>query len=183
MKVSYTTHMNDMVEFNILHISQLPQFRKRVTMHRIILPIVYGLVSVGGFIAFQKFWPAWGLLMFLAILWAIFYPRVSEEQIRKQVTKSLKRRETEFNSENVNEITVQPNGLQIKTPGINGFLPWSKVHHVITNLNYIFIYVNPDEAIMIPKNRIIENCDFETLKRTISTHSYKFIQAEEVVEA
>ncbi|OIO59134.1 MAG: hypothetical protein AUJ82_06760 [Verrucomicrobia bacterium CG1_02_43_26] len=141
---------------------------------RFLIPVVYSIVGVGGLFVLQQYWPAWGILIVLAGLWGLFYPYVAKEQVRKQVSKTLKNSAEIDTGEQENEVTVLPQGINLRTGTTTGFISWEKVHHVVSNQDYIYIYLTAKEAIIIPKNGIVEACDFDVLKQTIWDHHNEF---------
>lgn len=158
MKIRYKINSEDVAAFNMQHLKGLPAIKRQQLKHRILLSVVYGLIAVGLFIYEPGYWPFAWLLMFFAVLWYVFYPRVWEHRVRKKILKLYKDKHY-----GVCELDVGTDGIRVKNDKMEGSLGWDRVKRVVTTDRHIYMYLTEDDGIIISKDGVEACVDWEEL--------------------
>ncbi len=158
MKIRYQIASEDVAAFNLQHLNGLPAIKKRQLKSRVTLSVIYGLTALGLFIYEPGYWPFAWLLMFFAILWFIFYPKVWEQRLRKKILKALKDKQY-----GLYELDLGPDGIFAKNDKMEGFLSWQKIKKIVVTDNHIFMYLTEDDGIIISKAGLEDTFDWGKL--------------------
>lgn len=167
MKIRYQIGSEDVVAFNLQHLISLPAISKKHLKSRVILSVIYGLTALGLFIYDPGYWPFAWLLMFFAILWFIFYPKVWEQRLRRKILKALKDKQY-----GLCELDLREDGIFAKNDKMEGFLSWQEIKKVVVTDNHIFIYLTEDDGIIISKSGLQEKdrVDWRRLCEWVRAH-------------
>ena len=91
-----------------------------------------------------------GYITLLAVGWAIAYPYVIKMHMRRQFFNQYTEAEKKALF-GIHNLTIEPEFLSEKAPGGNHKSPWKDMLRVEGHKEYVYIYTDIDEAIVIPR--------------------------------
>lgn len=168
MRISYKIKSEDIIAWNVQHLNQVPRLKKLQLRNRLIISSLYGLIAISWFIYEPAHWPFAWILMFLAVLWYLFYPTVSDYRMIKKIGKAFKDREF-----GVKELRFNDDGIWAKNGIREGDIPWVAIKRIVYSDQYIFIYLTEDDALIIPRNGIDDFISWEKLSDCIKAWGEK----------
>jgi hypothetical protein len=157
MRISYTIKSEDIVAFNIQHLNKLSHIRRIKRKNKIIISTLYGAIALGWVVYKPMQWPMAWIVMFVGILWFYFYPKVWERGMVKKIKKIFKDKESR------QELEFGHKGIWAKSDIKSGQIPKEEIKKIVENENYLFLYFNEENAIIIPKKEIEKNVKWEEL--------------------
>lgn len=170
MKIICEVKCEDVVAFNIQHLKKISGVKKVYLRNRNRISSLYGLIALGWLIYEPACWPFAWVLMFLAILWFFFYPKIWELRVAKKVRKVFKEKQSI-----VNELEFSDDGIWAKNATKKGQIPWAAVKRIISGDRYIFLYLTEDDAIIIPRDGLEDFLSWEQLSDSIKAWAEKNI--------
>lgn len=162
MKISYTIRAEDRVMFNIQHLNKSSRIEKIKSKNRIILSILYGVIGLILIIYKPEYWPMTWIMIFLGILWYFFYPIVWKRGMIKKLKKMYTERES------WQELEFRPQGIWARSNIRSGEIPKEAIKKIIKNEHYLFLYLNEEDAIIIPRREIEKDFAWEELLSCIN---------------
>lgn len=158
MNFKYELNKQDLIEFNIFHITYSKLARRSFFLQRYIFSLSFLILP---FIIrnFTNMPLGYWLVVFilLYIYWVAFYPKRIRKIVSRKITKML--------AEGKNHSVVGTHNLAISETEIvdnsehsEARTPFNAVENIVEDKEHIFIYVNADSAHIIP-TRIFENHD------------------------
>lgn len=127
MEINYNITEEAYLEFNLYHAKNSETMKKSVTTQRVLVPIIYLLLSV--FLSYVLDMPVLFLFipfLIVSVLWAVFYPAYFHRHIRRNAQKLIREGKNEgmlgnrtmiFTEEGLREITSTGEKIQ-SWPGI-----------------------------------------------------------------
>lgn len=158
MKITYVLENEDVINFNIQHLNKLSRIKKIQKKNRILISSLYGIIALTWVIIDPGHWPMSWILAFLGVLWYFFYPKVCQRRMSKKVRKIFKNKEIKSQ-----ELEFNHQGIQAKKGNQSGFIPWNAIKKIVQNENYLFLYLNEDDGIIIPRKEIENRISWEKL--------------------
>lgn len=158
MKIIYTITNEDIVKFNIQHLSKLSRIKRVQKKNKVIISSLYIAIAIAWFICKPSHWPMAWILLFLGTLWYFFYPKVWERRMVKKINKIFKDKPCK-----AQELEFRPNGIWAKSDSYRGEIPWNAIERVVENKNYLFLYLSEEDAIIIPRSEVESGVDWEEL--------------------
>lgn len=170
MQISYQLSLDDIIAFNIDHISHNPKSQTKLRRNRIIIPFIYAVVAAGLLVLNSSFWPVSWFFGFLALLWAIFYPAAWKQRVQYQVKKTYKN--VDFDSDEFfYELELKREGVDATNPSHSAFIPWDKIITISNTDSHLFLYFSLDNGMIIPKASIEEDTPWpEIVTKIIELH-------------
>lgn len=159
MKVSYKVKEEDIVTFNLWHLKTMPKLVKTRNRSRLLVSGFYGAIGVGFFAFDRSYWAFSWILIFLAVMWALFYPRVWERRLRKKVLKALKGRE----DHGVHSLEFEDEGVVAKNDIKEGWIPWENILRIVETGEHIFLYITEDNAVIVPREGLDDEEEWNEL--------------------
>ena len=150
MRIKYNLTEDDYINFNMYHLKNSDTLKKSIMINRYVTPLIFLIIPfVLRKISNIPFW-YWAVVFVITyILWVVLYEKNLYKINKKRILKMLK--------ENSNEGLVGEKILDIDGEYIKSksYARESTIHiKAIKNIkeddNYIFIYINSIEAIIIP---------------------------------
>lgn len=166
MKIAYQLSLEDIIAFNVGHVSRSQKVQSKIRRNRFLIPFVYGVVALGLLALNTQFWPVSWFFGFLAVLWFIFYPQVWKQRVVSQVKKRYK--EVDFNASHyAYELEFQKEGILASNAAHTNLLPWAKIINIEETVNHLFLFFTEDDGMIIPKKDFIEDNSWSEVIRVI----------------
>ena len=151
MEINYNITEEAYLEFNLYHAKNSETLKKSVTIQRVLVPIIYLLLSV--FLSYVLDMPI--LFLFIpfliaGVLWAVFYPAYFHRHIRRNAQKLIREGKNEgilgkhtmiFTEEGFREIS--PTGEQTSS--------WAGIENVGEDASHFYLYNSGMSAYIVPK--------------------------------
>ncbi|MBI1838145.1 MAG: YcxB family protein [Flavobacteriia bacterium] len=154
MQVQFNFEINDWMAFQEYHLSQSKQFKKTKLISTLIVPIVYGFFIINDLLKGHVDVILTSIFTIVSVLWLLFYPKRLTVRTLKKVRKIL---EDPANSNvlGTHTIVFDNEGINLTKPTMQNFINWEGIIKVEQTDAYIFIYNTTVTAIILPKNKII----------------------------
>jgi len=156
MTIEFNVTVDDFIAFNLFHFKNSPAFQRQLLITRsafaFILAAILSLpcpVLVGQLSYVAFLFPIVGIVV--GIIAFLAYPRMHEQNLRKQLPKML----NEGGNEGVigkQKIVITPEAVINETPAGEQKAFWSSVDKIVETSDYIFLYVSSMSAAIIPRS-------------------------------
>ena len=156
--ITFERTQEDLIEFNLFHISHSPTIRRQVLLTQIVMGVLIFVGSTSA-IFLRLGYLSLSIFIFVAvvsILGSFVYPYIYRRSAISQAQKLLK----EGSNKSLlgyHEISLSSDGIIAKTLAGESKLNWASVEKVIENDKYIFIYIGAINAVVVPKNAFASN--------------------------
>lgn len=152
MNIEYELTHNDIIEFNLFHMSHSPNMRRQTLYTRALLSLLviimifsslYFVLRISMLISFIG-------CTFGGVFYFFIYPFVHEESVIRYLKKML----SEGDNKTVlghRIISLFPDGIFFKSQTEESKLNWSAIDKVVQNEKFIFLYTSSTNAVPIPK--------------------------------
>lgn len=151
MKLIYQLEPSDLVAFNEYHVAHSDLHKKQRRKHRIVVPIVYLVLSALLLIVDARIGSV--LLAAFAIIWFLLSPRWLKRRYRKHFQKHV--------AETVGDSLKEPVTLELHDDGIHSAsylgqstYKYSAVGQIVGNGIYTYVYIDKGMALVLPDDRI-----------------------------
>ncbi|SDI09238.1 YcxB-like protein [Desulfosporosinus hippei DSM 8344] len=158
MNLKYELNKQDLIDFNIFHITYSKLSKRSFFLQRyilslsfLILPFILRNFSTIPF----EYWLTVCILLYL--YWVAFFPK----RIRKIVTRKISRMLEQGKNQSVigrHDLTLSNTGIVDLSENSEAKTQYTEIHDIVEDKEHIYIYVNANSAHIIP-NRIFENLD------------------------
>lgn len=151
-EIEYEFREQDLVHFNELRLATDPVMQKKIRQNRMLVPgvmLVFGLFYYVYYVDMMTT----AYITLLAIGWGIASPFIMKIDLRRQFFNKY----TEVEKKamyGIHKLTIEPEHLFEKSPGGKHRTPWSDILRVERHKEYIYIYVDFDAAIVIPRETV-----------------------------
>ena len=153
LEIEYEFREEDLVHFNELRISNDQEIQKKIRLNRLIVPIVMLFIGMFYYMYYtDKLTSAWILL--LALAWSIVMPFYMKIDMRRQFFKHYTEAEKKALF-GIHHLSIQPEFLQERSPGGGKHkTAWKDMLRVEKHKDYVYIFVDIDAAIVIPRETV-----------------------------
>jgi len=154
MTVEYERTIEDIIEFNLFHMSHSPSIRRRTLITQIIVAL-FGFIGVLAF-AYIFIREARVLTYFDyigALIGSVVGIAVIPYLNRVEVIRGLRKASSEGDNSAIlghQTITLTSESISIKTQGTESKFNWSSIVRIMQNDKYVFLYISSINAIVIP---------------------------------
>jgi len=158
MNIEFERTQEDLIAFNLFHISHSPSIQRQVLIMQITMAALIFVLSMS--ITFMR---VRYLSLSSYIVGAVFsvvayfvWPYIYKWSVIRQAQKMLK----EGNNKSLLGTTIMSlssDGIFYKMLASESKLNWSSVDKVLQNDKYLFIYIGAVNALVIPKNAFTSN--------------------------
>ena len=164
MRIKYNLTEDDYINFNMYHLKKSDSLKKSIMINRFLTPVIFLIMPfVLGKISNIPFWYWAVVFVLIYILWVAFYEKNLYKINKKRIIKMLK--------ENSNEGLLGEKILDIDGEYIKSIsdVRESTIHikvikNIIEDNDYIFIYLNSVEAIIVPLRAFKNNKEKDKFK-------------------
>jgi predicted membrane protein len=151
MNLKFQLTQEDLVKFNEYHSAHSLLHIKNRRRYRIVVPIIYIVLS-GIFFVLSEF--IMGVIFILfALVWFLLAPWRQRRRYKKHFQKHV--------AETVGNALEEPTEIELKEDGIHGkshigssIFKYSSVDKIINEEGYTYIYIGKGMALIIPHDRV-----------------------------
>jgi len=158
MNFEYQLNKEDLIDFNVFHITYSKSARRSLFLQRYILSLSF-LVLPFFLRQFTNiplvYWLAVFILLY--VYWVAFYPKRLNKLVSKKISKMLA--EGKNNSVvGAHNLTISEDGIVDRSEQTEAKTQYSTIENIVEDKKHIFIYVSANSAHIIPIT-IFENVD------------------------
>jgi len=166
LEIEYEFREEDLVHFNELRLKDNPELQKKIRQNRMFVPgvmLVFGLF----YYVYYVDMVTTAYITLLALGWGIASPFIMKLDMRRQFFNQYTKDEKKAMF-GMHSLKIEPEHLLEKAPGGKHKNPWSEILRVEKHKDYIYIYVDIDAAIVIPR-ATIKSGDLKTFIKQVET--------------
>lgn len=156
MNYKYELNKQDLIDFNIFHITYSKLARRSLFVQRYILSLSF---LVFPFILQNLTTLPLGYLLTIFILLYVYWVASYRKRLNKMVSKKISKMLTEGKNQSVvgtHNLEISEDEIVDRSEQSEAKTPFSDVENILEDKDHIFIYVNANSAHIIPR-RIFEN--------------------------
>jgi hypothetical protein len=152
LELEYEFREEDLIHFNELRLTKDLELQKKIRQNRLFVPGVMLSIGVFYYIYYADMLTS-GYIVLLSLGWAIASPFIMKIDMRRQFFNKY----TEVEKKalfGIHRLRIEPEFLQESSPGGKHKTPWNQMLRVEKHKDYVFIYVELDAAIVIPRETV-----------------------------
>ena len=152
LEIEYEFREKDLIHFNELRLATDPVLQKKIRQNRLLVPgvmLVFGLFYYVYYVDMMTT----AYITLLAIGWGIASPFVMKIDLRRQFFDKYTEAEKKAMF-GIHSLKIEPEHLLEKSPGGKHKTPWSDMLRVEKHKDYVYIYIDIDAAIVIPRETV-----------------------------
>lgn len=172
MVLEYEESMQDLYAFALFCHEDIPVFRRRILLYKILPPVAYFLI-----IAFFSFLIPTNPMPFLVIgslvgipviyvFWKFIIPWVNKKSLKKLFSKICKEQKDQL-AFGRRTMEFSPEGLTIKKGLAERYLKWNAVEDIVSTKEYVFIIIGVAKAYIVPKRIFSDEESIKDFTETI----------------
>ncbi|MGY6274141.1 YcxB family protein [Methylomonas sp. MgM2] len=151
-EIEYEFREKDLVHFNELRLANDPVMQKKIRQNRMLVPgvmLVFGLF----YYVYYTDMMTTAYITLLAIGWGIASPFIMKIDMRRQFFNQYTEAEKKAMF-GIHRLVIEPESLYEKSPGGKHRTLWSEMLRVEKHKDYVYIYVDIDAAVVIPRETV-----------------------------
>ena len=152
LEIEYEFREQDLVHFNELRLANDPEMQKKIRNNRLFVPGVMLFVGLFYYVYYVDMVTT-AYITVLALAWALASPFIMKIDMRRQFFNQYTEAEKKALF-GIHTLTIEPEFLQEKSPGGKHKTPWKEMLRVEKHKDYVYIYVDIDAAIVIPRETV-----------------------------
>ena len=152
LEIEYEFREQDLVHFNELRLAGDPELQKKIRQNRLFVPGIMFFVGMFYYIYYVDMLTT-AYITVLAVVWALSSPYIMKMDMRRQFFKHYTEAEKKALF-GIHSLTIEPDGLLEKSPAGKHRTPWLEMLRVEKHKEYVYIYVDIDAAIVIPRETV-----------------------------
>ncbi len=149
LELEYEFREEDLLHFNEQRLSNNLELQKKIRQNRLFVPGVMLGVGLFYYIYYVDMTTT-AYIAILALAWGIASPYIMKMDMRRQFFNQYTEAEKKAMF-GVHNLVIEPEFLQEKAPGGKHKTPWKEMLRVERHKEYVYIYVDIDAAIVIPR--------------------------------
>ena len=149
LELEYEFREEDLVHFNELRLKNNLELQKKIRQNRLFVPgvmLVFGLFYYVYYVDMMTT----AYITLLALGWGIASPFIMKLDMRRQFFNQYSDAEKKAMF-GIHSLKIEPEYLLEKSPGGKHKTPWAEMLRVERHKEYVYIYVDIDAAIVIPR--------------------------------
>jgi hypothetical protein len=152
LEIEYEFREEDLKHFNEMRFKQTEEYRDQIKKNRWIVPGVMMLIGAFYYYYYVDLKAA-GYIALVAVLWALFSPRILLLIVEWKVFKSYtyKEKKAMYGTYVLTIDPENPNFLHEKSPSGKNKMAWSEFVRVEYDKGYVYLYLGLDVALVIPE--------------------------------
>jgi hypothetical protein len=150
-EIEYEFREEDLIHFNEIQFMRNDEIQANIRKNRWIVPGI--MVLIGSYYYFYYGdMKTSGYIVFIAVLWALFSPKIMQLDLRRQILKNYTSKEKlkMFGSYTLTIDPADPNYLLEKSPSGKHKMAWGELVRVEYGKRYVYIYISLNTALVIP---------------------------------
>ena len=151
-EIEYEFREQDLVHFNELRLKNNPEMQKKIRQNRMLVPGVMLVFGLFYYVYYQEMMTT-AYITLLAIGWGIASPFIMKIDMRRQFFNKYTEAEKKAMF-GIHHLKIEPEYLLEKSPGGKHKTPWGDMLRVERHKDYIYIYIDFDAAIVIPRETV-----------------------------
>ncbi len=152
LEIEYEFREDDLIHFNELRLKGDPELQKKIRQNRLFVPGVMLVFGLFYYVYYVDMTTA-AYITLLALGWGIASPFIMKMDMRRQFFNQYT--ETEKKAMfGIHSLKIEPEYLLEKSPGGKHKTPWAEMLRVEKHKEYVYIYVDIDAAIVIPRETV-----------------------------
>lgn len=170
MKFEYELTKQDLIEFNLFHITYVKSTRRSLFLQRYILPLAFIVFPI--FLrqfAIVPFEYGLAVFVFFYLYWVTFYLRRLKKFVSKRISKMLlEGGNSVIGSHN---LEISEEGIVDKSEQTEAKTQFKAIENIMISKKHIFIYVNTNSAHIIPTRIFVNEAEKDEFLRMINYDS------------
>ena len=150
MKISYKNNIQDIIDLNIYNVTNSSIAKRQLRISLFLLPAMFICYIIYLYIIHREISTTLLVIVIaIAILWIVFYPK----SFRWRISRVVKKRVTKGKSKNLFSntiLTLDDEGITKKSDLINSKVLWLSIEKAVVTESHIFLFLNLTNAIIIP---------------------------------
>ncbi|MDD4914633.1 MAG: YcxB family protein [Methylococcales bacterium] len=152
LDIEYEFREQDLVHFNEHRLSNNLEMQKKIRQNRLLVPGVMLFIGLFYYVYYVDMMTTAYITM-LALVWGIFSPFIMKIDMRRQFFNQYTEAEKKAIL-GVHSLSIEPEFLQERAPGGKHKTPWKEMLRVENHKDYVYIYLDIDAAIVIPRETV-----------------------------
>lgn len=149
LEIEYEFREEDLLYFNEFRLAGDLDLQKKIRQNRLFVPGVMLLIGLFYYIYYVDMMTT-AYISILAVVWAFSSPFIMKIDMRRQFFNNYTDAEKKALF-GIHSLTIEHEFLQERAPGGNHKTPWQELLRVEKHKDYVFIYVDINAAIVIPR--------------------------------
>lgn len=166
LELEYEFREEDLIHFNELRLKHNLDLQKKIRQNRLLVPgvmLVFGLF----YYVYYADMTTTAYITLLALGWGIASPFIMKIDMRRQFFNQYSDAEKKALF-GIHNLKIEPEYLLEKSPGGKHKTPWADLLRVERHKEYVYIYVDFDAAIVIPR-ATVKNGDLKAFAKQVET--------------
>lgn len=152
LDIEYEFREEDLISFNEYRLSKDLELQKKIRQNRLLVPGIMLLIGLFYYVYYVDMLTT-GYITLLAVVWGIASPFIMRIDMRRQLFNKYTEAEKKALF-GIHSLSIEPEFLQERAPGGKHKTPWSEMLRVEKHPAYVYIYVDIDAAIVIPRETV-----------------------------
>jgi hypothetical protein len=152
LDIEYEFREEDLVFFNEYRLKTNPEKQKEIRQNRLLVPGVMLFIGLFYYVYYVDMLTT-AYITLLALAWGAASPFIMKIQMRRDFFNQYTEAEKKALF-GIHSLTIEPQHLQERAPGGKHKTLWSDMLRVESHKDYVFIYVDIDAAIVIPRSTV-----------------------------
>ncbi len=157
MKIIYNLEASDYVNFNQYQIQHFDKAKNKLERQRIAVSVVFVLIGVLLYFISNKYQVAVAMIFVaVSIYWYMNFPSLAKTRVINSTNKAIDKNQL---SSLFDEVVLELSEVGIKEDANKKTFEssWEDVNSIVKSLEYIYIFLTSESAIIIPKRVLDEN--------------------------
>jgi hypothetical protein len=163
---TYTLEVEDWLAFNQYHAQNFAAIRRNRKILQIVFALIFillsGLYLLSGSLFMAAFWGV------MAVLWLFGLQKFVDWSMKKRLLKALAGGKNSWLG--LYEASITPEAFFSKSRTGEGKYYWQAMEQIVSTDDYIFIYVTPLSAVIIPKRTYSGDMPFDKLAAQMQSY-------------
>ncbi|WP_347988284.1 YcxB family protein [Methylomonas sp. AM2-LC] len=152
LEIEYEFREKDLLHFNELRLANDRELQKKIRQNRLFVPGVMLAIGMFYYVYYVDMMTT-AYITLLAIVWGLSSPYFMKMDMRRQFFNKYTEAEKKAMF-GIHNLTIEPECLLEKSPGGKHKTPWAEILRVEKHKEYVFIYVDIDAALVIPRETV-----------------------------
>ncbi len=152
LEIEYEFREKDLIHFNEFRMASDPELQKKIRQNRLLVPgvmLVFGLFYYVYYVDMMTT----AYITLLALGWGMASPFIMRMDLRRQFFNKYSEAEKKAML-GMHTLKIEPEYLLEKSPGGKHKTPWGEMLRVERHKDYVYIYIDIDAAIVIPRETV-----------------------------
>jgi hypothetical protein len=149
MKIEFKNTIEDVQNFSQYHSKNSPPIKRRTNLSRYGYPILFFIVLIPAIIKQALFNIV--LWLIVSLIWFIILPKLNFLSTKRHIMKEYKGGKNKILLSN-RSLELSEQGISVVTEHSESFIKWDAIEKIEKDKKYIFIYVDPQSALIVPRD-------------------------------